>query len=157
MTNPNGLVLDVFQFTDQERFLELNAGRARARCSQVLERRRVGTRTVGRAAARPRAEPVPPPAAASVAPVVRCDNAVFQALHDPRYHRGRRARACSTGSAASSLMNGCDVDLVLIATEGHRAIDVFHITKAGASCPTRSSSTLTADLQRMLEERYEAH
>src|SRR5207249_7459816 len=25
MTNPNGLVLDVFQFTDQERFLELNA------------------------------------------------------------------------------------------------------------------------------------
>ena len=28
--------------------------------------------------------------------------------------------------------NGCDVDLVLIATEGHRAIDVFHITKAGA-------------------------
>ena len=24
MTNPNGLVLDVFQFTDQERFLELN-------------------------------------------------------------------------------------------------------------------------------------
>ena len=26
MTNPNGLVLDVFQFADQERFLELNAG-----------------------------------------------------------------------------------------------------------------------------------
>src|SRR6267154_918212 len=26
MTNPNGLVLDVFQFTDQERFLELNPG-----------------------------------------------------------------------------------------------------------------------------------
>src|SRR5438876_12313388 len=25
MTNPNGLVLDIFQFEDQERFLELNA------------------------------------------------------------------------------------------------------------------------------------
>ena len=32
MTNPNGLVLDVFQFTDDERFLELNARRARRRC-----------------------------------------------------------------------------------------------------------------------------
>ena len=26
LTNPNGLVLDVFQFTDAERFVELNAG-----------------------------------------------------------------------------------------------------------------------------------
>ena len=30
MTNPNGLVLDVFQFTDDERFLELNPRRADA-------------------------------------------------------------------------------------------------------------------------------
>ena len=29
MTNPNGLVLDVFQFTDSERFLALNAGAQR--------------------------------------------------------------------------------------------------------------------------------
>ncbi len=28
--------------------------------------------------------------------------------------------------------HGCDVDLVLISTEGQKAIDVFHITKAGA-------------------------
>src|SRR4029079_3564782 len=27
---------------------------------------------------------------------------------------------------------GCDVDLVLISTEGKKAIDVFHITKGGA-------------------------
>ena len=27
--------------------------------------------------------------------------------------------------------NDCDVDLVLVSTEGRKAIDVFHITKAG--------------------------
>ena len=28
---------------------------------------------------------------------------------------------------------GCDLDLALIATEGRKAIDVLHVTKAGAS------------------------
>ena len=36
LTNPNGLVLDVFQFTDDERFLELNMGSSR--CSRCLSR-----------------------------------------------------------------------------------------------------------------------
>src|SRR6185436_11354018 len=36
MTNPNGLVLDIFQFTDEERFLELNAD-GRDRLLEVLE------------------------------------------------------------------------------------------------------------------------
>ena len=32
LTNPNGLVLDVFQFTDEERFLELNRRRPGISC-----------------------------------------------------------------------------------------------------------------------------
>ena len=68
MTNPNGLVLDVFQFTDGERFLALNAdgadavlachrGRRRrpldrrgsaARPARGLRRRRVGARRARR-------------------------------------------------------------------------------------------------------------
>ena len=40
--------------------------------------------------------------------------------------------------------HGCDVDLVLISTEGHKAIDVFHITKAGAKLSDAEQDTLAA-------------
>ena len=53
--------------------------------------------------------------------------------------------------------NGCEIDLVLIATEGHRAIDVFHITKAGQKLTDAEQLELAAHLQRMLEGSYEAH
>ena len=39
--------------------------------------------------------------------------------------------------------HGCDVDLVLIATEGDKAIDVFHITKAGAKLTEAEQHALT--------------
>jgi UTP:GlnB (protein PII) uridylyltransferase len=48
--------------------------------------------------------------------------------------------------------HGCDVDLVLIATEGEKAIDVFHLTKGGAKLTETEQQTLTTDLQRTLEE-----
>jgi len=47
--------------------------------------------------------------------------------------------------------HGCDVDLVLISTEGEKAIDVFHITKGGVKLTEAAQLELTADLQRMLE------
>ena len=53
--------------------------------------------------------------------------------------------------------HGCDVDLVLISTEGNKAIDVFHITKAAAKLSEPAQMALKADLERMLEEGYETH
>ena len=47
--------------------------------------------------------------------------------------------------------HGCEVDLVLIATEGEKAIDVFHITKAGIKLTQAEQQALTSDLQRTLE------
>ena len=47
--------------------------------------------------------------------------------------------------------HGCDVDLVLIATEGEKAIDVFHITRTGAKLTEAEQVALTSDLQRTLE------
>ena len=47
--------------------------------------------------------------------------------------------------------HGCDVDLVLISTEGAKAIDVFHITKGGAKLTDAAIVELTAEVHRMLE------
>ena len=49
--------------------------------------------------------------------------------------------------------SGCDVDLVLIATEGRRAIDVFHLTRDGAKLSAAQQAELTENLQRVLEGR----
>jgi [protein-PII] uridylyltransferase len=47
--------------------------------------------------------------------------------------------------------HGCDVDLVLIGTEGEKAIDVFHITANGAKLTDAEQVRLMADLTRILE------
>ena len=48
--------------------------------------------------------------------------------------------------------HGCEIDLVLISTEGDMAIDVFHITRRGAKLTPLVQQALAAHLQRMLEE-----
>ena len=151
LTNPNGLVLDVFQFTDDERFLELNGDAQRARASRAGGRRR-----------RPRGRWRRGCAAASAA---RCS---------PKRRRASRrwSRADNEASSRYTILDivatnalgllyrisrviskhGCDVDLVLIATEGEKAIDVFHITKGGSKLTEAEQQALTSDLHRILEE-----
>jgi [protein-PII] uridylyltransferase len=51
---------------------------------------------------------------------------------------------------------GCDVDLVLISTEGRKAVDVLHVTKAGRQLDETGQSALKRELERTLEESYEA-
>jgi UTP:GlnB (protein PII) uridylyltransferase len=48
---------------------------------------------------------------------------------------------------------GCAIDLVLIATEGHRAVDVFHITKNGVKLTPPDQDALAGRLQGLLENR----
>jgi [protein-PII] uridylyltransferase len=147
LTNPNGLVLDVFQFTDDERFLELNPD-AQQRVMRVLEdvvsgRADVTERLRGRERSVFKGTP-------RFAPVVRADNEAS----------GRYTILDIVASNALGLLyrisrvishHGCEVDLVLIATEGEKAIDVFHITKAGIKLTQAEQQALTSDLQRTLE------
>jgi [protein-PII] uridylyltransferase len=152
MTSPHGLVLDVFQFTDRERFLELNPG-GRDEFVGVLEHvvsgridvtTRLRRREQSPAHVRPR----------RVTPVVHCDNHA-----SPRYTIVEIVADDALGLLyrISRVMSeqGCDVDLVLIATEGHKAIDVFHITQAGAKLPPAAQDALVGRLQRLLEEDHE--
>ena len=50
---------------------------------------------------------------------------------------------------------GCDVDLVLISTEGHKAIDVLHVTKDGRKLAEADQLALKQGLERTLEAGYE--
>jgi [protein-PII] uridylyltransferase len=151
MTNPNGLVLDVFQFADQERFLELNATghetflsvlasvisgetditeRLRLREQSVLYRRRAGV--------------------TATPPVIHTDNHSSRRYTILDIVAGNTIGLLHRVSRAIS-GHGCDVGLVLISTEGQKAIDVFHITKAGAKLTEPAIAELTADFHRMLE------
>ena len=148
-TNPKGLVLDAFEFTDDERFLELNRD-AHNQLLRVMQdvvsgrsdvTARLGRREQGILQAR---------SAQRFPPVVHTDNKA-----SGRY----TILDIVTGNALGLLyrisrvisQHGCDVDLVLIATEGEKAIDVFHITKAGAKLTEAEQTALTSDLQRTLE------
>src|SRR6185436_7427521 len=147
-----GLVLDVFQFTDRERFLELNPG-ARDEFVAVLEKVVSGKVDVTVRLRRREQSPVhlrP----RRVVPVVHCDNHASQ-----RYTIVEIVADDALGLLyrISRVMSqqGCDVDLVLIATEGHKAIDVFHITQAGAKLSDAVQEMLAARLLRLLEEDHE--
>jgi [protein-PII] uridylyltransferase len=149
LTNPNGLVLDVFQFTDDERYLELNQD-GRDRLVGVLEdavagRTDVAARLRGRAQGILRSRPT-----VWIPPVVYTDGVTS----------GRYTILDIVASNTLGLLHhvsrvisehGCDVDLVLIATEGEKAIDVFHLTKGGAKLTEAEQLSLISDLQRTLE------
>ena len=149
LTNPNGLVLDVFQFTDDERFLELNED-GQERLLGVLEDVVAGRLDVV-SRLRGREQGVLHNRTQWFAPVVRAD----------RVTSGRYTILDIVAGNALGLLyrisrvisqHGCDVDLVLIATEGEKAIDVFHITKAGSKLTEGEEQALTSDLRRTLEE-----
>jgi [protein-PII] uridylyltransferase len=149
-TKPTGLIVDMFHFTDHDQFLELNAeGEGellRVLADVVLGRADIAARLRGREQGAFRRN-LP-----GFAPVVHCDNEssrrytiVEIVAEDALGLLYRVSRAMSE--------SGCDVDLVLIGTEGRRAIDVFHITHDGAKLTPEQQLEITANLQRVLEGR----
>jgi [protein-PII] uridylyltransferase len=149
LTNPNGLVLDVFQFIDEERFLALNPD-AHDQVLHVLEGVVSGRADVTKLLRGREQGVLQSRSASRFAPVVRADNEAS----------GRYTIVDIVASNALGLLyrisrvishHGCDVDLVLIATEGEKAIDVFHITKSGSKLTEAEQQVLTSDLLRTLE------
>lgn len=149
MTSPAGLVLDIFQFTDHEGFFRFNPGATpqfetllqdavagRQDVSALLQRKEKGAR--GRLPRR-------------LKPVVYVDNE-----HSQRYTVleivAENAPGLLHRISRVVSRHGCDVDLVLISTEGNKAIDVFHLTKAAGKLSESAQMALKDDLQRMLEE-----
>jgi [protein-PII] uridylyltransferase len=149
MTTPHGLVLDVFEFTDDESYLKQNAA-ATTEMSRMLEQAVAGSVDVtallrGRLRSvlhRVRHHRRPP--------VVHFDNehsrkyTVLEIVADDAPGLLHRISRVISGQ-------GCDVHLVLISTEGKRAIDVLHITRTGAKLPEADQAALAAKLQHVLE------
>jgi [protein-PII] uridylyltransferase len=154
MTNPNSLVLDIVQFTDDERFLELNPD-GRDKLCRVLEDVVAGRSDVSKRLDRREQSLFHRRGVPRFQPIVHVDNqsssryTVLEINTDDSL--GLLYRISRTISQA-----GCDVDLVLISTEGHRAIDVFHITQAGAKLPEPAQLQLARNLHEMLEGREQA-
>lgn len=153
MTTPDGMVLDVFEFSDEEEFLRKNAAATGDIC-RMLERAVAGTVDVtallgGRMRSRLNRTRRHPP-------VVHFDNdhsrkyTVLEIVADDApglLHRISRVIS----------NQGCDVELVLIATEGKRAIDVLHVMKRGGKLADAAQDALTRELERELETGDEAH
>jgi [protein-PII] uridylyltransferase len=142
LTSRNGLVLDVFQFVDYVRPLD------QVELTQLLSDVVAGKVDIGARLAEQRgAAGQAPPAL----PRLYFDNdsshryTVLELVADDvpgLLHR--------VSGALSSF--GCEVDLVLISTEGDKAIDVFHIQKNGAKLTETDQLALTERLEQAICE-----
>jgi [protein-PII] uridylyltransferase len=154
MTTPDHLVLDVFEFSDQEGFLRQNTG-ARDEIARVLHDVVAGSTDV-RVLLRGREGSVVHRRYRDVETRITLDNE-----HSKRY----TVLEIVTGDAPGLLYRisraiseqGCGVDLVLISTEGRKAIDVLHVTKQGRKLDEGDQLGLKQELARTLEATYEAH
>jgi [protein-PII] uridylyltransferase len=154
MTTPEHLVLDVFEFSDEEGFLRQNSG-AREEIGRVLRGVVDGSIDI-RALLRGRERSL----------VHRRRGDVETRINfDSEYSKRHTALEIVTADAPGLLYRisraisdqGCDVDLVLISTEGRKAIDVLHVTKQGRKLEDDDQHGLRMELERTLEETYEAH
>lgn len=140
--NASGKVLDLLRFTDPMRTLELNPGEVdrlewtigcvvkhSIEVADLLKRRR---------AARPRTD-------TAVTPSVRFNNeASDTATLIDFIGQDRPGLLYDLSSAISHA--GCNIELVMIDTEAHKAIDVFYVTREGAKLNGASQAQLENDL-----------
>ncbi len=152
MTTPDGLVLDVFEFTDDGGFLRQNPGATSEILSllQAVVARTADVRTMLRGRERSVVYRRP----RRVAPVVHVDNdhsrkfTVVEIIADDRPGLLYRISRAISG-------HGCDVDLALISTEGRKAIDVLHVSRGGGKLSDAAQAQLKRELEHVLEAGHE--
>jgi [protein-PII] uridylyltransferase len=154
MTTPDGLVLDVFEFSDDEEFLAQNPGASAEihRMLQAVVARTVDVPTLLRG----KEHSVLYRNRRTLAPVVHLDNE-----HSQRYTVLEIVADDALGLlyriSRTMSRQDCDLHLALISTEGKKAIDVLHVTKHGRKLSPADQEALKEELERMLEGTHEAH
>ena len=148
MSNRERVVLDLFRFVDADKFLALNES-GPSELTRLLQQVLTGAADLesmlkGReAAARARRRRVRVPSV----------------VHFDHYYSDRYTVLEVGGTNQWGLLHrisrvisehGCDIDLVLISTEGDRATDVFHLTREGRKLSTDMEHRLRTDLEAAL-------
>ncbi len=138
--NTAGLILDTFVFADPKRTLELNSQEIE-RLQQSLERAALGKLNVEQLL---KARPTPPKPKRRTPPSVHFDSdacetaTLVEIIAEDR--PGLLYDLAATFSSAA-----CNIDVVLIDTEGHKAVDVFYVASDGKK--------LNPQLEQMLEKK----
>jgi [protein-PII] uridylyltransferase len=146
--NRHGLVLDTFTFADPSRTLELNPTEV-DRLRTMTERVIAGKVDV-RALLRNRPKPVLPARSARIASRVAFDSeASDTATLVEIVAQDRPGLLYDLASAFAS--NGYNIEVVLIDTQAHKALDVFYVTTKGTKLEVAQQKTLEEALRRACE------
>ena len=145
----DGVTIDIFQFSDLHGAFRLNPS-APARLESLLQEVVARHQDVTALLLRAESGPLYGRGPQRVSPVVYFDDA-----HSHSYTILEIVAQDAPGllyriSRVIS-QRGCDVDLVLISTEGSKAIDVFHLTSGATKLARDVQMALKHDLERVLD------
>ncbi|MEO7146226.1 MAG: nucleotidyltransferase domain-containing protein [Bryobacteraceae bacterium] len=147
--NRQGIILDTFTFADPLRTLELNPPEL-DRLRDTLARVASGKQDVAQLL-KHRRKPHTASRAARVNPKVAFNNDASQAATLIEIVAGDRPGLLYDLSGAITAA-GCNIEVVLIDTEAHKALDVFYVTHARAKLSAEKQAELQARLLAALSE-----
>jgi [protein-PII] uridylyltransferase len=146
--NAAGIVLDTFQFIDLHRTLELNPSeieRFRKSVADILNgKAQLGPLLKGRESA----SKAKPPKIAVDTRITYDDTSSAQGTLLEIMAQDRPGLLYDVGAALARL--GCNIEVALIDTEGHKAIDVFYLTERGKKLTQAKQELLQEVLQSTL-------
>ncbi len=141
--NQLGLVVDQFRFTDPLRTLELNPSEM-DRLRRLMERAVLGDEDV-RTLLKRRRIPPRPARVTHIAPSVRFNNDASDTATLVDFV-GEDRPGLLFDLASAFALAGCNIEIVLIDTEGHKAIDVFYVTYQGQKLSEAMQKQLSSSL-----------
>ncbi len=147
-SNAAGFVIDLLRFTDPMRTLELNPEEV-DRLAQTVECVVRGSVEVVGLLKRRRRIPCPS-RASTLTPALRFDNEASDAATLIEFAgQDRTGLLYDLASAISEC--GCNIEIVMVDTQAHKALDVFYVTRCGAKLEQPMMDRLKMDLRRAAE------